>query len=246
MWSTPARPVKRRLFFSPASAKRARVSAGPVATRAFRASNKHYGRGVSKTGSLYQQVRALQRFVGTLKPEIKFHDSPLAGTNVPSTGAVEHITDIAQGDTVSTRTGNAINVVSITLKGKITTTGNGEYYRIAIVKDNQTISDSQPTASTIFSDVNLSADPVHVLPTIANLSRFTILYMSKLFYGTGISGGDQPAAFEFSKKVNIKTSYNGTASSDQEKNALYCIFLTDSASNTVDFTGVVRIGFTDI
>lgn len=242
---TPVRPVKRRLFFTPAAPmKRARTS-GSTSLRAFRNSNKHYGRGVSKAGSVSQQVRSLQRFVATLKPEIKYHDTSASGLNVPVTGTVDTITDIAQGDTVNTRTGNAINVVSITVKGSINSVANGAYYRVALVQDKQQIADTSPTAGTIFSDGVASANPVTALPTIANLARFNVLWMSKIFSGTVITGTNQIAYYEFTRKTNIKVSYNGTASTDIEKNGLYVVFLTDDAANAVDFNGLARLGFTD-
>jgi len=201
---------------------------------------------VSKQGSLLQQVRSLQRFVATLKPEIKFHDTACAGSNVPVTGTVDHITDIAQGDTVSTRTGNAINVVSITLKGTISDYGAaGSHFRVCLVQDKQQVADTAPAAGTIFSDAIASANPVTAVPTIANLSRFNVLWMSRAYHSGGLNAGFVNNYWECSKKVNIKVSYNGTASTDIEKNGLYVIFLSDQAAATVDFNGLARLGFTD-
>jgi len=44
----------------------------------------------------------------------------------------------------------------------------------------------------------------------------------------------------------ISREYNGTANSDIQKNGIYVVFLTDDGGNVVDFTGVARIGFTDV
>jgi len=236
-------------YQAPVVVKRARVyggrPAGSVALRAYKASNKHYGRGVSTSGSVVQQIKALQRFVATLKPEIKYHDTSASGLNVAVTGTVDHITDIAQGDTVSTRTGNAITVVSVTIKGTISDMTNAAFYRVAVVQDKQQIADTSPSATNIFSDGIASANPVTAVPTVANLARFNVLWMSKIYSGTVVNAGNQIPYYEFTRKTNIKVSYNGSASTDIEKNGLYVVFLTDSGANIVDFNGLARLGFTD-
>jgi len=229
--------------------KRARVyggrAPGSVALRSYKASNKHYGRGVSRTGTVIQQIRALQRFVGTLKPEIKYWDTAISAGNLPVTGTVDHITNIDQGDTVSTRTGNAVNIVSVTLKGTIVQAQNGSFYRVALVQDKQQVADTAPTASAIFSDGIASANPVTAVPTIANASRFNVLWMSKIYDGTVINSGNQIPYYEMTKKLNLKVIFNGVAGTDIEKNGLYVVFLTDAVGGTADFNGLARLGFTD-
>jgi len=229
--------------------KRARVyggrAPGSVALRSYKASNKHYGRGVSRTGTVLQQIRALQRFVGTLKPEIKYWDTAISAANLPVTGTVDHITNIDQGDTVSTRTGNAVNIVSVTLKGTIVQAQNGSFYRVALVQDKQQVADTAPTASAIFSDGIASANPVTAVPTIANASRFNVLWMSKIYDGAVINSGNQIPYYEMTKKLNLKVIFNGVAGTDIEKNGLYVVFLTDAVGGTADFNGLARLGFTD-
>jgi len=243
---TPVRPFKRRLDFStPMSVKRVRPASTSV--RAFRNNAKRYQRGVRRGGTLTSQVKSLQRFVSTLKPEIKYHDTSASAVNLTTTGAVDHITDIAQGDTDSTRTGNSINVVSVTFKGSL---GNFNasvhfHYRVAIVQDKQQRSDTSPTAGDIFSDGISTSNPVTAVPTRANLERFKIIYMSPPYSSIGLQLGNVNNYYEFTKKMNLKVSYNGSASSDIEKNGLYCVFLTDDTSGAVDFNGLARIGFTD-
>lgn len=252
MYATPL-PVKRRLSFTPyassapPSTKRYR-STFPAATstRAFRNTNRHYTRGAKTGGSLLQQVRSLQRFVNTIKPEVKYVDVQVAANNITTAGNVVHVTAIAQGDTTSTRTGEAVRVVSISYKGTFSSfSTTTPFYRVALVQDLQTISDTAPSAANIFTDGIATANPVTVLPNLATLERFRVLYMSDIYNGLALTAGQQIPYYEFSMMCNIKVDYNGTASTDQQKNAIYAVFLTDDAANVVDYNGVVRLGFTD-
>lgn len=249
---TPRRPVKRQLVFTPASTfKRARTS-GSTAVRAYRTNFKHGIRGPKTTGTLYAQVKALQRAVKNLGPEKKYTDLTLAQTNITVAGAITHITAIAQGDSISTRTGNAVTVVSIACKGKIATGANalavGSYLRVLVVCDKQQVADTSPAPATIITDGIFTADPVSMLPNTDFLERFRILHSSRLYDGSRIATGTatQDRTWEFSWSGNIKVQYNGTASSDIQKNGLYVVFLTDDGGNVLDFSGVSRIGFTDV
>lgn len=249
---TPRRPVKRRLIFTPASTiKRARGT-GPVATRAYRNNFRHGVKGPKTTGSLWTQVKSLQRAVKNLAPEKKYADISLAQTNIPLTGAVTHITQVAQGDTIGTRSGNAIQLVSITCKGKVGFGGSalsvGSYLRILVVVDKQQIADTTPAAATIITDGVFTADPVSMLPNTDFLERFRILHSSRLYDGSRIATGTatQDRTFEYSWNGNIKVEYNGTAATDIQKNGVYVVFLTDDAAATVDYSGVSRIGYTDV
>lgn len=251
MYSTPL-PVKRRLSFTPYAttrstpAKRFRSSSAPVATRAFRNTNRHYTRGAKTTGSVVQQLRSLQRFVNTLKPEVKYADIQVAGNNITTAGNIVHVTAIAQGDTEGTRTGEAIRVVSLTYKGTISGfPSTGGSYRLAIVQDLQTVSDTAPTPANIFTDGIATANPVTALPNTGTLERFRVLWMSEFYTASSLTLGTTLPYYEFTTTCGIKVDYNGANTTDQQKNAIYAVFLTDDAGNTVDYNGVVRVGFTD-
>lgn len=247
MYMTPRQPVKRRLVFTPMTPKRPRPA--PVAVRAFTSTNKHYGKGPRKTGTLTQQVKSLQRFVNTLKPEVKYHEVGISGTNITTTGSVFHLSNIAQGDTVATRTGNSILVTDLVVKGSFSSyTGSAAVsFRIAIVVDKQQIADTSPSAGDIFTDAVATANPVTAVPSVATAERFRILWMSKLYNGGALANtaNTQIPFYEVAKKMNLKVSFNGTASTDIEKNGIYFVFLTDDGANTVDYNGLCRIAFTD-
>lgn len=213
-------------------------------------------RGPSKRGSVFRQVRSLQSYVSGLKPEVKYTDTSLSSENVTTAGTVVHVTAIAQGDTIATRTGDQINVRSIDIRGSLdipsgaTPTAFG-YYRVALVQDKQQVADTAPTAAAIFT----STAPEFLLPNVAALDRFKIIYLSQLFdprmmvadtdFTSGVPPTQMPV-FSFSWTGNIKVRYNGTAGTDIQKNGLFVVFLTSEGGNTVDFRGLCRVGFTDV
>jgi len=251
MMYTPRRPVKRQLVFTPASTAK-RFRSGPVATRAYRNNYKHAPKSFKTSGTLWMQVKALQRAVKNLSPEKKYTDLSLSQINIGVAGAVTHITSVAQGDTIATRTGNVLNLVSITCKGKIATAANalavGSYMRILVVVDKQQVADTSPSAADVITDGIFTADPVSMLPNTAFLERFRILHSSRLYDGSRIATGTatQDRSWEYSWTGNMKVEYNGTAGTDIQKNGVYVVFLTDDAGNVLDFSGVARVGFTDV
>jgi len=254
MFMTPVRGVKRRLFATPASAKRARVGRGRVSGgAAARRINRRTQRGPRTKGSIVQQVKSLQRVVKTLSPEVKYVDIDIAATNITSGGTAVNLTQIAQGDTQSTRTGNSVNITSITLLARwtratdVTTPDNG-LYRFAVVVDREQVADTAPTPGTVFS-----GSPIFFLPSLANLERFRILYLSPIIDGKMmLTDSDdttvptRPAIMQYNWTGNIKVGYNDTAATDIEKNGIYIMYITNEATDVIDVAGTARIGYTDI
>jgi len=259
MMYTPRRPVKRQLFFTPAStAKRARTGtfrAGAQTAR-FRAFNRRTQSGPRAGGTLTQQVKALQRFCKNLAPEVKYIDAGLNVTNIPATGTVFPITTIATGDIEGTRTGNAVNVTAINLSGYFlrnsTDFAADSFYRIALVQDKEQVADTSPTAAQIFNNTGL---PTEALPLLDSLTRFNVLWLSPVFDAwmmrldsdnLAASTPTQKSFWSHSWKGNIKVQYNGNSSTDIQKNGLYVVILSSTAVTTGDHTGTARVAYTDV
>lgn len=247
MYFTPAKPVKRRLMFSAGpSVKRFRKNPTAVTRRM----NKRTTKGPSKSGTLRQQVKSLQRIVKDLAPEIKYVDTSITITNLTTSGNVTHLTAVAQGDTQSTRTGNTINVRTLNwqLTARAADSANiSSSLLFAIVMDREQVGDTAPAITDVFS----SADPVVALPNLANLERFRFLYSSGVIdcQRIGVLSGSANTlnkTFKLSWSGSIKVSYNGTADTDIQKNGIYMLVLTDDAAGSIDFEGISRIGYTDV
>ncbi len=243
--------LKRRGNFTIVAMKRRRVT-GP---RGLAAINKRTARGPRRTGSLRTQVKSLQRIVKNLSPEQKYLDISADGTNVTTTGAVVHLTAIPQGDTQGSRTGNTVNVTSVSILGQLnraadTPLNANAVYQVALVVDKQQVADTVPAAGDIFEGVS----PLSAFPDLANLERFRIIWMSPVYSNpmvvTDTDLGTQiPTQRVFYKKfwrTNLKVSYNGTAGTDIEKNGIFLVYLSNDTNNVVDFTTNVRVGYTDV
>lgn len=241
MFMTP-RPFKRRLDFTPyATPKRSRLTSytGRVAQTA-----RRVVKGPRRTGTLVQQVKALQNAVAALGPELKTHDQTLSLTNITTGHSITHITAIAQGDTVATRTGNAVILKKLNFRGGFTESSmtDGNHYRLCIVQDKQQVADTDPSISDIFNP----SSPNTVLPNVNSLERYRVIWMSNSIGGTNTKTGFGPSSWEYSTNLNVRVGYNGTAGTDIQKNGLYFIVLSDDVSDTVDFSGIVRLQYTDV
>jgi len=199
-------------------------------------------------------VKSLQRVVRNLAPEIKYLDVDLASSNITTSGTTTQITAVAQGDTQSTRTGNTINVTSVSIIGRWSKAGDTAYsgnafYRWAVVVDKEQVADTLPAASAIFT-----GSPIGNFPNLDNLERFRILYLSPVFENARMSSDTDATTsvatinshWKWSWKGNIKVSYNGTAGTDIEKNGIYVVYLSNDTQDTIDVAATARIGYTDV
>lgn len=249
MFVTPARSAKRRLMFStgPGPSKRGRAFSGGRSTAPFRSANKRRVGGVRSGGTLTQQVKNLQKVVREILPEIKNIGIDLAQTNFTSSGTVTHLTAIPQGVTEVTRIGEDVNLRELFIRGNISnmlttgTTSTPVYYRFALIFDKQQINDTTPAVTDIFD----SADPVRALPNNSNSERFKFVWVSPLICNNSVLNGNQMGVVTHTWRGLLKVGYNGANATDIAKNGAYFVILTSDSSNTVDFTGVARLMFTD-
>lgn len=243
----PVLPVNRRLQFTPyRTPKRARLMKTPrTPAAALKPFNRRQTKTPSAKGTVKQQLASLRRAVKHLAPELKLSDILLTQNNVTSAGTIQHITGIAQGTDSNQRVGNSINLRNVSLH--VTFTNGSEAtaasaFRYAVVQDKQQITDTAPAVSDVFN----SSDPKITMPLQGSRERFNILWLSKPFTVNDMTNATRPFTREWTWSGSITIDYNGSATTDQQKNALYFIILTDSGASTADFTGTVRVQYTDV
>lgn len=214
--------------------------------------------------NLANEVAKLKRAVRKRVPEDKFYDAGISFVNVTdSGGSVYNICTVPAGSGESQRVGDSITVTAIDVLVRLGTstasTGtfpNGdEAVRFAIVQDMQQVSDTPPTVTQIMAQVGNPHNPLLAIET--GLKRFKVLWYSPVIQTSRIISASTPVAtlgplsptqpnWAFAHlKCNIKIRYNGTATTDIEKNGLYVICWTNIAADTVDADGFSRLTYTD-
>ena len=70
-----------------------------------------------------------------------------------------------------------------------------------------------------------------------------MMALQQTFTTSGSGIPTQSTYFQFNKKLNLKVDFNGTASTDIQKNGIYFLLLSNDTGNVVDINGIARIGF---
>lgn len=175
---------------------------------------------------------------GLVNSEVhKFSSS--ATPTVDSSGSVTHLTAIAIGDTASTRTGNSIFVrylypqYTLTLNASATDT----FVRLIFFYDTQQVADTAPTVANVLESVShlssLNND---------NKGRFQIL-ADRRYSLQAVDVTSMIRKLYLPLKLHI--NYNGSAGTDQQKNALYLLAISNEATNVPTLSINWRVGFHD-
>lgn len=213
--------------------------------------------------NLAKRVMRLSRLVSVRKPEAKAFDLSFGTSNVSvSTGAVIPLTAIASGASSVLRVGDKIHVTGIDFQfipnidaGSVSSTGNVQAIRFAIVQDMQQVPGTAPSAAGALTSVFDNANPVIALKSHAGLTRYKFLYDSGTMILNWTTAGFTPdyAFTQFVRrrflKCNITTEYSSTGSGDISKNGIYFVIISNctvAAAASFDFNAVSRTFYTDI
>lgn len=200
-----------------------------------------YNRKYSAMDASKYALSQIWRLKGLVNSEMYKLDGSIGPSNITTSGSVTHLTPVAQGDGVGARTGNSIFVRSWNLKSLLSRTTAGDaaqYVRISVVMDTQQIGDTAPAYTDIYS---ASTPYSHLNP--ATVGRFKVLWSRCYNLDVG-------AVLSKSVMINLPmrhhVRYNGSASTDQQKGALYlCYVSTQGTSDYPVITGEARLSYHD-
>lgn len=202
-----------------------------------------------------------------IKPEVKIFDNSAVIANVPLSTApyATLLNNIAQGDSVSTRDGNIINMKYLDVKMVLSpkslpatggVQGAGDNRECMVGVRMMIVRDKQEDGTFAIGDLlqSTSADDRQLIsPTsIAQQKRYEILYDRVRFCELGKNYHLLRARVPF--KRPLKVIYNGTAATDIQKNGIYFVlFYNDFGVPTTGtdindgprFTYYSRILYTD-
>lgn len=235
---TPRFPVKRKLTYTtPRPVKRSKAAT-------YRYLSRKYPKGPSTRGSLYAQVKSLQRAVKAVLPELKQVNVTTNQTNITASGTIQHLSVVQAGTGDGQRIGEDIRVKKISIKGLLGSVAAASAvptaYRFVLFVDKQQVADTTPTISDLFT----STDPTQAFPNTQSGERFRYLYVSPVITNNMVIYGVW-GSLDYTWSGDLKVSYNGTATSDIQKNGIYLLIQTNDPANVVDFSGAAEVYFTD-
>lgn len=196
--------------------------------RPFRLSEyKYKKRSVAKkANTALKLARKLNRAV-----EKKYLNWQTVATSTTA-GAIIHVTQIAQGDTSSTRDGNVCTLKSIRMKGVLSGLDDlAMVARVIIFQDLQQRPDTTPSVT----DILLTADVYSCYNYPNSVKRFKVYYDKTwtinpeiAYNGTTVVGNQHTIPIDkwiFPQKGKSQIYFNGANNSDQQKNNFYYLFI---------------------
>jgi len=184
--------------------------------------------------------KKVNRLARRLKPEMKSKDVLVNAVNVNSSGTVINLSNIAQGDGESSRTGLLIRVMGIGIHGSWRTnlTPTQTSMRLIVYVDMRNVVDAKSTPANILEELTPFSYINH-----RRIKKFKILVdrfltLNNLDHTT--------SAFRWWKKVEFVQGYNGTLSTDIESKGLNMLLISTEGTNVPIFTFSSRIIYTDV
>lgn len=180
-----------------------------------------------------------KKLKGVINSELKHHDAT-SSTAISSTGLVVHLSDIAQGDSESTRDGRSILPKSIYLQGHYVMNATASRTSIRTVL----ILDRRPDAGApTWTDVYESADVNSLRNISSDQGRFRVLYERT---DTLTDGGKEISLWKkFVPISRVHCKFDGTAATDTSQNAFYLLQVSSEATNTPSQSLQSRLRFYD-
>lgn len=172
-----------------------------------------------------------------INAEKKVFDNTVTATPDTS-GAVTHLSAIADGITENERVGLSIKSVALNVKGSanLHVSATSTYLRAIYFVDLQQVSDTSPGVTDVLqsASVNSFLNP-------DTFGRFKILSDRRYKLNT-----DQPNVLHsLNKKLNHHIRFNGTLGSDIQKGGLYLLTISSEAANTPTYSTQCRVRYYD-
>lgn len=187
--------------------------------------------------------------------EMYYLDTPApggVGTTISWAGNIDLVSGIAQGDDNNNRSGNVVTARSLEIRADIWGNGldlfNGVVVRALLVQDKENTG-TAPTVADILQVTGTTqsvVSPYHV----DHLPRYNIMMDRVLTFKAHNSLTATtyiPDRHQLIKKIrlNSKLHFTANGATNVYKNALYLVFISDSATNDPQVTWYTRLGYND-
>lgn len=193
---------------------------------------------MSLASSAIAGVRALKRQLNTEHKKAEFVQSAVS---ITSTVAYQHLTAIAQGDAISNREGQSMKVTNLLFRARLMYNALGDatqFVRLVLIRDKQQVADT----TIVYTDVFQAGVDGIIAPLNSNTAgRFQILYDNV----HPLTSNKPYSLMDYDSPMQSHVLYNGTASTDIQRNGLYLLQVSSSAANAPTITSGARITYVD-
>lgn len=196
-----------------------------------------YNRKYSPGDVAYKAWNMAKYLKGLINVEHQKVDTSIATTS-GTTPAVVQLNAIAVGDAEGSRTGNSIlqKYVYMKVTTKLNVSSNYSRLRLVLVQDKQQVGDTSPS----YTDVYESASPMALINKLT-VGRYSILY-DRTF---NLDANNAQLLQDKYIPINNHARYNGTASTDIQKNGLYLMYISDDNTNQPTISVNARLCYID-
>lgn len=187
-----------------------------------------------------KQNKAIRKLEKKLAGEVKVLDIVNGATNILNTGAIVHLNPIGQGDTANQREGNNVTMKSLTIRESYVHNVAGDFnqfYRRIVFIDKQQIADTSPATADVLQIVSYLSDYNN-----DTKGRFQVLSDVLTRLNNNTTNG---AVRKQVKKMNTKVQFNGSASTDIQKNGLYILYIGSATANYPTYQIASRVRYID-
>lgn len=223
--------------------KRQRTTSCSSDMPAKRAKAPMYKRPVTKPPSIRSIAEKALALAKTVNKSIEKKAIDFTGgTAVTTTATPFHFTAIAQGTAQNQRIGNSIYLtgMAINFNWYISASAAISHIRFVIFQDTQTQPDDTAIAWTELMD---NAAILAMINRGSQRNRFKILYDQQSMLGQNSNEAEVfPKVYMPIKKT---VEFNGTASSDIQKNGIYGLVISSEATDTPIFNYYARLYYHD-
>jgi len=228
---------------------RGRSSRGRTSRRSRRQGGDSVGNYFGDAWSLAKRTaNGLNEIRKLINVEIKYIQTDSTST-INNTGAVQYISNCAQGDDIINREGDSIKVQNFTIKGMIkrdpASTSNLEAVRLLVVRDLQNTG-ATPSANDVFQITGTGLAPYQPYDFLngSDLNkRFSVVY-DELF---SLDTYHPNALFSFNSNHDCHVFYRDTAAAvaSAGNGSYFLVALSNVTANlpSVEYVSVIR--FTD-
>lgn len=181
---------------------------------------------------------------GLVNAEVKKYDVYESARNIPDTGYIYSLNQIALGDGADAqRDGNSIFARHLSLRGVVnwnTTAAVPQEVRVAVILDRQTIVDTAPAYTDIYDNTGTAVAPLSHL-TAESVGRFKVLATRTVF----LSDQKRSAPVQIQLNMRHHIRFNGALATDYQRGALWLVCSSSEGTNYPVLSWTARLSYHD-